>query len=124
MMSWKEKYISLKCRRIALFKSSVVWDKPYRAWIFDGNEGDIIIFIYWRLSWKEKLMTLAHEYGHKLLYRNNTWINQGVSGHYTEKEANATAIRALKSYGISKTEYTDFYNKIAKKQEKDIKRLK
>lgn len=109
--NWKSKYEALSARRFGV--------KGFRSLLIDGSIKWIcvkitfplsVIYIDPRLSYKEKLMILAHEYGHLLRF-NEYGILQETFEMAKESEANKTAIKILKQYGVSKREYLKFYNK-------------
>lgn len=130
------------------FKNSVYWKDRYKALygkrlylgmslILDGysSNGDVrmgcvarmkpnkeyiyVIYIHPGLKWKEKLMVLAHEYGHISRWMDGNLMVKGT-GAYSEDEANRNAIEILKQFDVDSNTYMTFYNDCSKWRKKNI----
>jgi len=104
---YKDYYQELKSKRFSIFKSSVVMDYSDKGYCLMTDEPTVIIFIDSRMPYIAQLITLAHEYGHLADYENETFVKREHPA--SEKEANATAIKILKQFGITKLQYKIMY---------------
>jgi Zn-dependent peptidase ImmA (M78 family) len=112
---WTEKYNDLASKRFQLFKLSMLFDKPNHGMTFNVSKSMVFIFVSGFLSPKEKLMTLAHEYGHLLSYNDKKF--KKLKTLADETCANETAIKILEHYDISRDEFMEFYCRITGKQD-------
>jgi hypothetical protein len=67
----------------------------------------IVIYIDPSLSWKNKLIVLAHEFGHMATYSPDGGLIE-YPRNRSEEDANATGEAICRDFGISSREYWKF----------------
>lgn len=113
MKKWEKLYNDMYNQRFSLFNGYgiLVIDKPVFGLCFITSGIDVVIYIKHDLTYKQKLMTLAHEYGHLLQCgNNNTFIGYKGNCTYDESTANESAVKVLEHLGIDEESYYKFYD--------------
>jgi uncharacterized protein YjaZ len=87
----------------------VIIDRKVHGLTFKAGMDYVVIFVQPKLSFRSKLMVLAHEYGHHCRVVRGKLKNEDALR--SERMANRTAVKILKKYGISEKEFKQFYEK-------------
>ena len=112
MVNYKELYVDLAWILNGL--GCNVCDHDFSGYCYQtkGKRGFIVINS--NLSYKRKLMTLAHEAGHLFYMTKGKAFNWSKKPR-TEDQANWFALQLLRLNNIEGFEYHEFYNKAKKK---------
>ena len=107
---WKFRYELLKTWVSHLHSSARITDNRVSGFVHKSTDKDqVLIWVKNDLTWRQKIMVLAHEYGHIAKYVPGRGLVEKRNGGYSEEEANLTALAICREMGISESAYIHFY---------------
>jgi hypothetical protein len=106
---WRFVYNELAGKRFSLGKTMLFDSHGPLGSVFVPDGETAVIFVEPKLTWKQKVMVLAHEYGHIASLGSDGKLKRLPKPQHSESYANATALHLLTEYNIGWGEYQKFY---------------